>query len=342
MNAELSNADRGILLLMTALIGAWGVSGALDVYERTEAGLRMGANHGITHLEPGGPAEQVHMQVGDRIIRIDGKDVEDTANLVRLPRVEVGERRSYTVVRGEDTIRYRPEFRPLDTQTMWLEHLATIVGFSFLLIPLAACLTRPSAATRVLALMGFGLSLAFFDGLYIISYEIRAVAAAVAQLFMLLGLAAMVHFLLLFPHRRPLLHKPWGKKLVYVPMVIIWLLIAWRILWTPPADSIAAFTSQFLSGLGITLYLLIGLFLLLRNYSRTDRAERKRLAFNRMLWGTVAAIIPTAVAQLVRVASPDTPLPGQDYYFVALALVPITWSLSAARAHLRCRDQKGF
>jgi hypothetical protein len=94
--------------------------------------------------------------------------------------------------------------------------------------------------------------------------------------------------------------------------------------------------------LGITLYLLIGLFLLLRNYSRTDRAERKRLAFNRMLWGTVAAIIPTAVAQLVRVASPDTPLPGQDYYFVALALVPITWSLSAARAHLRCRDQKGF
>ena len=74
-----------------------------------------------------------------------------------------------------------------------------------------------------------------------------------------------------------------------------------------------------------------GLYLLLRNYSRTDRPLRKQLALNRMLWGTVAAIIPGVVAKLVTLVSPHTPLPGQDYYFVFLVLVPMTWALSAAR-----------
>lgn len=91
------------------------------------------------------------------------------------------------------------------------------------------------------------------------------------------------------------------------------------------------FISQFLSGVGITVYLVFGLFLLLRNYSRTDREERRQLRFNLMMWGTVAAVIPSTVARLASIVSPDTPLPGQDYYFVALALVPMTWALAAVR-----------
>ena len=106
-----------------------------------------------------------------------------------------------------------PALRSLSERAQAYEHLSTAIGFSFLLIPLTACLTRPNMATRVLALMGFGVALSFFKGPYLISYDIRAVAATVAELFMLLGLAAMVHFLLIFPSRRPLLDKSWGKKL---------------------------------------------------------------------------------------------------------------------------------
>lgn len=332
MNDTMTSGDRSILLFMALVIAAWGMTGALDVRHRTEAGFTTDQNHVITNLEPGGPAEQVNMQVGDRIIRIDGADIGDTARMARLPRMEAGERRSYTIVRGEDTIRYRPAFRSLDVHTRSQEYLAAVIGFSFLLIPLTACLSRPNHATRVLALMGIGLSLSFFDGPYIVNYDIRAVAAVVAQLFVLLGLAAMIHFQLIFPAKRPLMQRAWGRKLVYIPMLMIWVLIGWRTLFTPSADSIAAFVSQFFSGVGITLYLVIGLFLLLRNYSRTDRSVRQRLALNRMLWGTVAAVIPSVVAQLVTIASPDTPLPGQEYYFAFLALIPITWSLSAARA----------
>jgi hypothetical protein len=330
MSEKIPAGDALILVIMAALVAAWATGGVMDVSKRTEVGFITNGKHEISWLAPGGPAEQVNMRVGDRIIRIDGKDVEDTSAIVRLPRVAEGERRSYTVTREDRTIRYRPEFRTLAASEKALEHLSTTVGFSFLLIPLIACLTRPNAATRVLALMGLGISLSFFDGPYLVSYDVRAVATSVAQLFMLLGLAAMVHFLLLFPRQRPILKKSWGKKLVYLPMLIIWLLIAWRILFTPPAAAISSFISQFLSGVGITAYLLIGLFLLLRNYSRTDRDERSRLAFNRLLWATVFAIIPAVVAHLATMVSPDTPLPGQSYYFAALALIPMTWSLSAS------------
>ncbi|MDX1556348.1 MAG: PDZ domain-containing protein, partial [Xanthomonadales bacterium] len=215
----MQKGDRFILLLLAAMIAAWGLLGAADVAKRTQAGFTTGADHVIIRIAPGGPAEQVRMREGDRIIRIDGVDIEDTANIVRLPRVAAGERRSYTVTRGDQTIRYRPAFSPLDARAVSIEHLSTIVGLVFLLVPLTACLTRPNVATRILSLMGLGLSLAFFDGPYVASYDLRAVAAVVAELFMLLGIAALIHFLLIFPEPRPVMRRSWGKKLVYIPML---------------------------------------------------------------------------------------------------------------------------
>ena len=94
------------------MVAAWGVYGILDVPHRTEAGFTVDGNWVITSLKPGGPAEQVNMQVGDKIIRIDGVETGDRANIIRLPRVEAGERRAYTVTRNDSTIRYRPAFAP--------------------------------------------------------------------------------------------------------------------------------------------------------------------------------------------------------------------------------------
>ena len=324
-------SDRLVVIVMTLLILAWGVAGMKDVGTRTEAGYKVDRNNIITHLDPGGPAEMVNMQLGDKVVGIAGHPIEDTATISRLPRVEPGERRAIVVDRGERRFQYRPQFRSLDMRAVWREYLTAIVGFSFLLIPLVTCLTRPSRVTRVFALMGLGLSLAFFDGFHIVNYQIKAIAVTVAQLFILLGVGAIVHFLLMFPTARPVLARSWIKKLIYLPLLLMWLIYGWRILFLPPADSGLVTASHVVTGLGVTAYFLVGLYLLLRNYSRTERAERKALALNRMLWGTVFAVIPAAVAQLAAMVSPETPLPGQDYYFAALVLIPITWSLSAAR-----------
>jgi glucan phosphoethanolaminetransferase (alkaline phosphatase superfamily) len=88
--------------------------------------------------------------------------------------------------------------------------------------------------------------------------------------------------------------------------------------------------TNFMAGIIIGGYVLFSLFQVLRNYSRTDKAERKALALNSMLLGTVAGFLPVAIAQLVTAFSPQSMLPGQDFYFVTLALIPLTWARSAS------------
>ena len=58
---------------------------------------------------------------------------------------------------------------------------------------------------------------------------------------------------------------------------------------------------------------------------------RKAVALNWMLLGTVVAILPVMIAQLAYAFSPQSELPGQDFYFVTLALIPISWAWSARR-----------
>ncbi|HKJ16937.1 MAG TPA: PDZ domain-containing protein [Xanthomonadales bacterium] len=331
MSEKTNTGDAFVLILMAVLIAAWGVAGSLDVSKRTQPGFSTNENHEIVTLKPNGSAEQINMQVGDRIIGIDGNRIEDTSTIVRLPRVPEGERRSFTVTRGEQTIRYRPVFTSLNDREMAREQLSIIVGFAFLLIPLVACITRPAPATRVLALMGLGLSLHFFDGPYLVSYDVHAVALTVVQLFVLLGLAAMIHFLHLFPLKRSLIQKPWGKKLIYFPVLLIWFADAWRILFTPPASSVPAQLAKGFSETGMIAYFMLGLILVVANYISAQGAERSRLALNQMLLASLVASVPIVTALLAGSFLPELILPWQNYYFVLLALVPMAWSYSASR-----------
>ncbi len=331
MSEQIKSPDALLLVLLTALAAAWGIAGALDVSQRTHPGFTISNDFEIVSVRPGGPAEGINMQVGDRVIRIDGHPVEDTATLTRLPRVKEGERRSYTVSRGDQTIRYRPAFEKLSVREQAIAHLRTIVGFAFLLIPLVACFTRPKPATRILALMGLGLSMHFFVAPYIASYDVRAIALAVSRLFLLLGLAAMVHFLLVFPRQRALIDKSWCKKLLYWPVLLMWFADAWRLLFTPPAASIASKLVQGFSDTGVLAYVVLGLILLIANYAGSESSLKKETALFPMLLATIIAIAPVTLAGLASTFSPETVLPGQAYYFALLALVPMSWSISAAR-----------
>jgi hypothetical protein len=139
----------------------------------------------------------------------------------------------------------------------------------------------------------------------------RSISVAITSLFVLVGIAALLQFLLVFPHRRPWLNRSFGKKLLYFPALLLWLLIAYRVLFTPPATSGLNTLTNFMAGIIIGGYVLFSLFQVLRNYSRTDKTERKALALNSMLLGTVVGFLPVAIAQLVTAFSPQSMLPGQ-------------------------------
>jgi len=323
-------ADGRILLsILSVLVVCWGILGWMDLPFQSRAGFETNGYNIVTRVGAGSPAEAAGLEPGVRITHFDGIPVEDAATLARRSHKKVGERQLITAEHSGKSRDFRIAYGPISQHEISLSHAKTIVGFCFLLFPLIAVWRNNREATRLLTLMGIGLSLAFMTGPYAAEFSIRAFSLAVISLFVTLGVAALLHFLLVFPHRRLWLNRPFGKKLIYLPAFILWLLIAWRLLFTPAASSALSLLTNAMTGIITGVYLLFSLFLVLRNYSLTDRTQRRKLRLNRMLLGTVLAIVPVTIAQLVFAFSPHSGLPGQNYYFVTLALIPLTWACSA-------------
>jgi hypothetical protein len=221
-------------------------------------------------------------------------------------------------------------YEPLGDRVLSLAHGATIVGFCFLLFPLTAYFRRQSEASRVLTVMGMGLSLAFIAGPSVVDFGSRAVITAITTLFVLVGLAAMLQFLLVFPTMSRWIQRPMGKKLLYLPVLVVWLFLAWRILFTPPASSALNTLTTVATSTIVAAYLLLSLAVAVRHWRRSGTAERSSLSLGVMALGSVVGLGPAVLVQVVTAVAPHIVLPGQEYYTLAMVLIPLTWSRSAA------------
>jgi hypothetical protein len=322
---------RLLLSVLAMLAAVWGLLGWSDTQQRAEAGFDTDGNNRVIEVGAESPAEQAGLEAGDIILQIAGYATEDARSLARLPRMKAGDTRVFTIERNGEAQEISIIYASLPDDKLALERARVIVGFCFLLFPLLALFRLASDATRLLAVMGIGLSLAFLGGPQITDASIRAMTSSISALFILFGIASLVQFLLVFPNRRPFIDKSYAKSLVYLPAIALWGLLAWRLLFTPAATSFLNSFTGLALGVVVGLYFLFALFRVLRNYSQTDQAQRQRLGLNLMLWGTVAGLLPVTIGQLASAFSPQSVLPGQDYYFLSLMLIPLTWARSASR-----------
>lgn len=322
---------RFLLIILALLAGSWGALGWMDLAHQGRAGFDTNGDNTVSRVVAGSSAEAAGLEVGDYITHYDGTPLADAATLARQPRKKIGDMRRVTVQREGKDVELRIMYRAMSDRELSLSRAALIIGYCFLLFPFVAWFRQSNEATRVLVVAGTGLSLAFMGGPYIAEFSMRSIVLAITSLYVMFGLAALLQFLLVFPHRRPWLNRSFGKKLLYFPAFVLWLLIAYRALFTPLASSGLNTLTRFTAGIIVGAYVLVSLFQVLRNYSRTDQAERKSLALNGMLLGTVVGLVPVTIAQMVSTFSPQAMLPGQDYYFVTLALIPLTWARSASR-----------
>jgi membrane-associated protease RseP (regulator of RpoE activity) len=321
---------------LALLVTIWGILGWFDLESHAEAGFQTNSNNLVVAVEADSPAAEAGLQVGDQILKIAGYAAEDARSQTRLPRMKAGDTRVFTVQRADEgetsELEVSIAYVALSRHKLALQRASTALGFCFLLFPLLAVFRVSSNATRMLAVMGIGLSMALLKGPFISDASVRAMTASISSLFVLVGMAALVQFLLIFPRRRAFLDKAWAKAVIYLPALLLWLILAWRLLFTPPASAALNTFNGLLMGIVEGGYFLIALFLLLHNYSRTDRGERKALGLNVMLWGTVLGLLPAVIGLLTSTFSPQSALPGQAYYFLSLALIPMTWARSASRA----------
>ncbi len=207
--------------------------------------------------------------------------------------------------------------------------LGLLCGFSFLGFCMAAMLQNPQRGTRVLAVVGLGCSLIFLSGPGFESQAAGTVFSIIRSGLVLAGIAAMLHFLLLFPKPGPFVAQPGNIRFLYAPAFLFWLLVSFRALPGPNISSALNAFTYILTGLVIAGYFLAGLIVFLRRYIRTPVEDRGSSGMRLMLLGSLTGFLPAAIGYMPALSS----VPGNEYFFISLIVLPPAWTKAALKGH---------
>ena len=95
-------------IFLTAIVALLEVLGAIDLGNRPYSGFLADDEQSITSVLPDSPAQRAGIQVGDQMKTNAGVDVKNVKALLRLPRANIGETRTYTFERSGTMIDVPP------------------------------------------------------------------------------------------------------------------------------------------------------------------------------------------------------------------------------------------
>ncbi len=192
-------------------------------------------------------------------------------------------------------------------------------------------LSRQNEATMALAVTGICLSMIFFNGPYFENQTLRSITNSIGALFIFVGIASLLHFLMEYPQRSAFLDKPNAKLMLFAPGVAVGLFLTYLNLATPATTSaLNTFTNVFI-GVVVAFYFLGSIYTIYKRYSGASDEEKDAKGLKLMMIGTVVGLLPIGLTSVINIFAPQVFLPGQQFYFLALILIPITWSMAVAK-----------
>ena len=336
MSGETAVPGRNIIVGLAALIIIYGLFGFADRKNVPYGGVDWGRADEVTEVKAGGPADQAGVQVGDRIISIGGVAMDDLRARQRQPRALIGETRDFVVERTDQAtgamatqnIPVTYTGQPTSPITDWLPGMA--IGLVFLLLGVLVYLKVPSQSTLLFCALCFCFALIPMPGPYIASYGLRMVQAAMSLICFLGAFAFLLHLLLLFPKRKQFLEKPGAWKWVYIPGALVALLGIILPILQPEEGT---FTENLVYLLGIVFlgYLVLSMVAMIHSFVKATSEERAEFGLNYVLWSVTIGLFPVGLMAAVGMVSPDTYLPGGEYYFLALLLIPAAFAVALLR-----------
>ncbi len=323
---------RSLFLIVSVILLVLGALSAMDVKNQTYTGFQTDGNNKVTMVEEGGPAAAAGLQAGDVLTSVNGIAVTDTKGFFNLHRATVGATRPYVVQRGGQAVTFEITQAALSTRYVYVARAVTLLGLCYLGFTLWAYFSAPGAATVVLAWFGLSFGESFLGTPYFESPVLRNAISTISTSIVLLGIAALVHFLLAFPTRRPLLERPSGTKLLYGPAIVVSLVNIGFSILQPDSTSGLNIFFRTLFTLLIAGYFLAAIVVLFRRYGAATPADRAAHGLGLMLAGAIIGLGPLLVLQIVTLLSPSTFLPQSQFYFLTLGLIPIAFSIAAVRS----------
>lgn len=318
-------------LIAAVLVAIWGILGVMDRSNVPYSGYFTDGNNTVTQVLADGPAEAAGLEVGDYITSSGGISVEDTKALSERPRAAIGETRTLVVERAGETLDVDLTFTQLSGQVNILAYIAALIGFCFLIFGILPYKRAQTATNRILALMGIGLAFAFLPGPYFESFAMRTAAGSLTLVAILFGFAFLMHFMVSYPTPKSWTEKSWASKAIYWPAGLVSLVIVYIIIMRPDSTSGLNSAVNIMFGVFVVYYFGAAIVAMFKSYSAAGPSERASQGLSMMLVGVMLGLIPVTLGSMVSIFAPQVVLPGSNFYFITLVLIPITLYMAVSK-----------
>lgn len=301
---------------------------SVHILQRPDLGLAMHRLQ-VQAVAPDGPAARAGLQVGDRLVAVDGRGIRRMVDWFTALAGDYSlQPRQLTVERDgrQLTVAVRPErpgrSRMVFALSIWL------AGLAFLLIGWWVHLRRHDAVGR--NFFGLCLIFAFFladiPDLPVTAYQHGK--QILRELLQYLWPVYFLRFFLMFPAAGP---QPRGRggRLLFLPATLLMAATLLAHLAGIGEDSVAAGFIQVLALLHFVVFILIGLTVFGRKVLRRDRPiQHTKLRV--ILLGLVLGLLPFLVSAAVG-GGTLPPFPHWEYLGFSLLLVPVSFGLAIMR-----------
>jgi len=313
---------RNLFYVLALLFLISGIFGYLDIKNNIYDGYSS-QDFEITKVEANSPAASAGMQVGDQIKTVGGVDVRDSKAWTNIPRFKAGDTQTYVVDRGGEELSYDLTFEPAKRSDSILNRLGWTIGLIFLLMGLWAFRSKETWASYLFAMFALGFAGSFMGGPDLANGLLDDILDTLRFCFVLLSFAFLVDFLLHYPKKSSFLESANANKIIYWPALLLCVFfLGITLLQSDSTSSMNTFI-QFAMLIFVVGFFGWALYIIFKNFrSNTENDSRVNLMF----WGAIIGLIPILIGFIANNVMPGTDLPGEDYYFLTMILIPICFA----------------
>jgi signal transduction histidine kinase len=323
--------SRGYWIFLVCSLPLLGLIGWGSVFlaRRPDEGFTWSILNEIIEIEPGGPAAQAGLRIGDRVIEVDGAAMSAASTLYEGK--EPGDPAVFTVLRDGEPYEATLLMRASPPAVILRRLEPLFIAFSFWLIGLVAVCLKPTARESwflfFCSQVGAG-ALAFGK---LSAFNVVWAIRGFNILLCLLG-ALLFHFHVLFPVHRSSPAYRWAvgaffgiDLILIVPYIVAdplaFKALPWHPIWRGALRM--AFALSALASAG----------LLSRAYLTAENAQVRRQV-RLIALGTAWAFIPMILLSILPEMLTGSFLVSYEVTFLALALIPASYALAIYQHNL--------
>ena len=142
-----------------------------------------------------------------------------------------------------------------------------------------------------------------------------------------IGLASLLHLLLIFPRRKRVMERKRTGPLIYLPVVAFNLVGIIRLM-AGPVEGSSSTLARYVLVIVILGYMVLSAAALIHSYVKAAPHERSEQGLNYLLPGVLIGLLPFPIMGAAGIFIRTDLLLGADFYFLAIVLIPISFAVA--------------